>query len=483
MHPSHRPVPSEPSWGWEVDFKASCGNRLSGGWGGRCGRGYRVLCVGMQEIDAAVLERLEDFLPQLAPGLAQKLDCRRADFGDHFADLELLAGVDLDHRGPSAHQQVPDGHGQFAGHGGDGQLDGSFAGQESLAPAGQGRLGGTEDGLGGLDQQAAQVLAAVAADAAAPSLVAAVVEGGVEADVFDQLFGMRETVDVAQDRTQGKGYEVAHPAESGQGQELGVGEDLLGDETAPMLALLLSVTELQEQALDHLPLARRPISGFAKLAFGHVRVGQRGVGLQPHTVVTEIGEQAVADLGGASDALAMSVKEVAAVLGFGIGDPNDLGGAGQVGLGDAHGADFVVVSVGLLEAAHLAAFQHQGLAPHGGQAADNLEAVARGLQEDRVLRLGMLAGPTGELAQGDFVEEFLDEGGRGGGALDDRRREGVRVGIQPDHALYRESVLIHCIDAVCADGRKRVRRVHALRYTGRSPCRCVAPVLIREDGE
>jgi hypothetical protein len=29
----------------------------------------------------------------------------------------------------------------------------------------------------------------------------------------------------------------------------------------------------------------------------------------------------------------------------------------------------------------------------------------------------------------------------------------------------------------------RVRRLHALRYAGRSPCRCFAPVLIREDGE
>src|SRR5258708_11855537 len=32
-------------------------------------------------------------------------------------------------------------------------------------------------------------------------------------------------------------------------------------------------------------------------------------------------------------------------------------------------------------------------------------------------------------------------------------------------------------------GRKRVRRLHALRYAGRSPCRCFAPVLIRKNGE
>ena len=29
----------------------------------------------------------------------------------------------------------------------------------------------------------------------------------------------------------------------------------------------------------------------------------------------------------------------------------------------------------------------------------------------------------------------------------------------------------------------RVRRLHALRYAGRSPCRCFAPVLIRDNGE
>src|SRR3989449_4829029 len=31
-----------------------------------------------------------------------------------------------------------------------------------------------------------------------------------------------------------------------------------------------------------------------------------------------------------------------------------------------------------------------------------------------------------------------------------------------------------------ADGRKRVRRLHALGYAGRSPCRCFSPVLIRK---
>ena len=29
----------------------------------------------------------------------------------------------------------------------------------------------------------------------------------------------------------------------------------------------------------------------------------------------------------------------------------------------------------------------------------------------------------------------------------------------------------------------RVRRLHALRYAGRSPCRCFAPVPIRDNGE
>src|SRR6266536_1591036 len=38
------------------------------------------------------------------------------------------------------------------------------------------------------------------------------------------------------------------------------------------------------------------------------------------------------------------------------------------------------------------------------------------------------------------------------------------------------------VDVMQTDGN-RVRRLHALRYAGRSPCRCFAPVLIRDNGE
>src|SRR5690242_2415254 len=60
------------------------------------------------------------------------------------------------------------------------------------------------------------------------------------------------------------------------------------------------------------------------------------------------------------------------------------------------------------------------------------------------------------------------------------------MAIQADDALDRVCFLIHDFirpfDFMQTD-ENRVRRLHALRYAGRSPCRCFAPVLIREDGE
>ena len=43
-------------------------------------------------------------------------------------------------------------------------------------------------------------------------------------------------------------------------------------------------------------------------------------------------------------------------------------------------------------------------------------------------------------------------------------------------------ISVHILHDGCAGGRKRVRRLHALRYSGRSPCRCFSPVLIRRNG-
>ena len=53
----------------------------------------------------------------------------------------------------------------------------------------------------------------MAADAAGPFAVAALVEGRMKADVFDQLARVGKALDVADDRSQGEGDQVAHAAE------------------------------------------------------------------------------------------------------------------------------------------------------------------------------------------------------------------------------------------------------------------------------
>ena len=174
-------------------------------------------------------------------------------------------------------------------------------------------------------------------------------------------------------------------------------------------------------------------SWLGAIARGGFAGGQRCALLEPHAVVAEIGEEAVAHLGGALDGLAVGMEPVAPFLGLGIGHPDDLGGAGQISLADAHGADLVVVGVGFLELAHLAAFQHQRLAPDGRQRAHDLEAVARGFQHEQVLGGGVLFGPAGELGHGHFVKYLFGQGLGRGLAPQQRGGEGVGVGVQADH--------------------------------------------------
>ena len=101
-----------------------------------------------------------------------------AELGDDLADFDLELLVDLEEWCPAAHHEVPDGDGQFAGQGSDREFDGAFAGQQFFAPLGHG-MGGPKEGLASFDQEAAQILATVAADAALPLALAAVVEGGI----------------------------------------------------------------------------------------------------------------------------------------------------------------------------------------------------------------------------------------------------------------------------------------------------------------
>src|ERR1051326_4034427 len=67
-----------------------------------------------------------------------------------------------------------------------------------------------------------------------------------------------------------------------------------------------------------------------------------------------------------------------------------------------------------------------------------------------------------------------------------RRMAAVKVSGWQSKPITRSTLLIFSsmvVPVSCADGRKRVRRLHALRYSGLAPCRCVAPVLIHRYGE
>src|SRR5205085_4531027 len=143
--------------------------------------------------------------------------------------------------------------------------------------------------------------------------------------------------------------------------------------------------------------------------------------------------------------------------------------------------------VSFLEFAQLATLQDFGLAPDGLQSADHFKAVATGFEREEIFSRGVLLCPTLELMNGYFVKDLLGEGGRRGSPAQQCRREGVGVRVQTDHPSLWICVIfyfiVHCSHDGCAGGRKRARRLHALRYAGRSPCRCFSPVLIHGNGE
>src|SRR3989442_15011730 len=100
------------------------------------------------------------------------------------------------------------------------------------------------------------------------------------------------------------------------------------------------------------------------------------------------------------------------------------------------------------------------------------------------LPICVLLGPTLELGNRHFVKYFLRHCCSRSRSPEQRGGETVRVRVKTDHPLDKHCVIIHfvCIFG-CTGGRKRIRRLHALRYAGRSPCRCFSPVLIPENGE
>jgi hypothetical protein len=57
------------------------------------------------------------------------------------------------------------------------------------------------------------------------------------------------------------------------------------------------------------------------------------------------------------------------------------------------------------------------------------------------------------------------------------------VRVKANHPLDKFGFFVHVLFYSYAGGRNRVRRLQALRYTGRSPGRCFAPVLIHTETE
>jgi len=245
----------------------------------------------------------------------------------------------------------------------------------------------------------------------------------------------------------------------------------------------MRLRQIHQQDLNHPPLPGRPLTALADLLLGRTGLGQATVGFEAHSVVTEIGAQPGAELSGALGGLAVSVKPVAPLLSFQVGHPDFFGGARQVGFADAHGADLVVVGMRLLELAQMTALQDLGLAPDRREGAHDLEAVARSFQDNQICFGGVLFGPARQPAHGDPVIDFFHDRSGRGWPPDHRAGETVRVSVQADHSLDRFDWCVHITFYRYAGGRSRVRRLHALRYSGRSPCRCFAPVLIHGNGE
>ena len=178
------------------------------------------------------------------------------------------------------------------------------------------------------------------------------------------------------------------------------------------------------------------------------------------------------------------MEPITPLLRFEVRNPNLFGGARQIGFANAHGADFIVIGVSFLEFAHLATLQDQRFAVDGGQGSDDLEAVAGGFEHEEVLGGGVLLGPTLELGHRHFVKHFFGDRCGRGWSPEQRGGETVRVRVKTDHPLDKRCIMIHLfVSFSYAGGRKRIRRLHALRYAGRSPCRCFSPVLIHGNGE
>src|SRR5437867_3081275 len=281
----------------------------------------------------------------------------------------------------------------------------------------------------------------MASDSPAPFFFAAVIEGRIEPDIFNQFSRLGKTLDVADDGPQSEGHLVPDAAQSSEGQQQRVGQDFLGDEAAPVRSLFFGVAPFHEVTADHLFLADRPGAGLENACLVFLAMAE--VGCQAHAIIAQIREEAIAHLGGPFDTLAMRVEPITPLLRFEVWNPNFFGGARQIGFANAHGADLIIIGVSFLQFAHLATLQDQRFALDRRQASDYLEAVTGGLQHEEILGAGVLLGPTLELGHRHFVKHFLGHRCSRSWSPEQRRREGVRVGVKTDHPLDKRCIIIH----------------------------------------
>ena len=141
---------------------------------------------------------------ELAEGIA-------AEQSGQFEEFGREVGAGFDQGREVAHQQVPDGDGEFPRDGGDGVMA-MFLHRQFPAPFVQRRFALLQGVLSALDQQRPHVAAAVRAKAlfAAPGVVAGLLASRRQAQITHKFFGGGEAVDVANHRHQGKRHAVAH---------------------------------------------------------------------------------------------------------------------------------------------------------------------------------------------------------------------------------------------------------------------------------
>jgi len=79
------------------------------------------------------------------------------------------------------------------------------------------------------------------------------------------LRGSAKRADISDECAQGEGHHFPDAAEPDDGQELRVGQHFLGNQTAPVISLLVGMAQFHEHPFDDLPLAGRPVLEFAEL--------------------------------------------------------------------------------------------------------------------------------------------------------------------------------------------------------------------------